>query len=310
MIPRTAALLRVHRSNIWGIYASAPLIFRGNGHHHSEVRVMSIRFQSRVVLSGYVSCKSDAKQHGQTESRRNSPDLYVLKDLTGMPYISGSNFKNFLRRQVESLIKETLGPGFSCDSFNRDKACLRLGESRADEGVYLKDLLARCGGNEERLLSEIEKHTCITCKLFGSQIVESQITADDLKPSIWSAQVKLRKKNDLLEQEISESTVPEKFMIRVVLNNCEAWQRGLFIMGLSRAQNKLITLSTGRKSEQYIAAIDDLSVRSLESARDLYSRLANLEATDGEEVTTEQLQFWISSLRDFLKKAASFALAS
>lgn len=270
-------------------------------------------FQSRVVLTGFIKCKNGARLEQTGDGRRNSPDLYTLKDLSGMPYISGSNFKTFLRRQVESLLKETLGPGFVCDSFNRDKACIRLGEPKPDGGTYLQDLLIRYGEDDEGLTKAVEKHTCIACRLFGSQLVESQITSEDLKPAAWGGQFKTRKKKVVEIQEDLEQApvagVPEKFMIRVVLNNCEPWKRGLFIMGLSRAQNKLITLSTGR-SEQHIATIEELSVRSLESSRQLYECLSKLEATDGLDVTTTQLQFWIASLRDYLKQVAGFKLAS
>ncbi len=269
---------------------------------------MTNRFESRVVLTGFIDCKTGARLQNQGESRPKPPDLYALKDLSGMPYISGSNFKNFLRRQVESLLRETLGPGFSCDSFNRDRACIRLGETKADGGVYLQDLIDKCGNDDEALFAEVEKHTCIACRLFGSQLVESQITAEDLKPSAWGAQFRKRNSQDL--QIEAGPTVPERFMIRVVLNNCQPWKRGLFIMGLSRAQNKLITLSTGSKGEQQIATIEDLSIRSLESTRQLFERLSKLEATDGNEVGTQQLQHWIASLRDYLKLVAGFALAS
>jgi len=273
---------------------------------------MPNHFQSRVVLTGQIHCKTGAKfNHCSGSARRRSPDLYSLKDLSGLPYISGSNFKNFLRRQVESLLLETLGPGFSCDSFNRDKACIRFDESKADGGIYLQDLLQQSADDDEHLAQLIEKHTCIACKMFGSQLDESQIHADDLKPAAWSGQFNVRKKMSHPEvvQE-SDDKVPNKYLIRVTLTNCEAWKRGLFIMGLSRAQNKLITLSTGKQAEQHIGTIEKLSIRSLESARQYYECLAHLEATDGDEVTTEQLQQWIASLRDYLKLVAGFALAS
>lgn len=274
---------------------------------------MAGRFQSRMVLTGTVHCKTGARIEQQGDTKLNPPDLYVLRDLTGTPYISGSNFKNLLRRQVESVLRDTLGPGFSCDSFNRDQACIRLGDPKADGGIYLQDLIERCGDDDEKLFALIEKHTCLACRLFGSQLVESPMQSEDLKPSVWGGQFKMRKRrgHPEVETEITEDkTVPEKFMIRVVLNNCEQWQQGLFVMALSRAQNKLITLSTGRQAEQHVATIESLSVRYLDSARRLYECLSRHEATDGSEVTTEQLQQWISSLREHLKRAAGFALAS
>lgn len=277
---------------------------------------MTNQFQSRVVVTGVIHCKNGARLQQQGDFKKTSPDLYALKDLSGMPYISASNFKNFLRRQVESLLKETLGPGFCCDSCNRDSACIRLGEARPDGGIYLSDLLTRYE-DEERLLDAIDKHTCIACKLFGSQLVESRILIEDLKPAAWGGQFRIRRKGGAAnEQELvemqsgEEARVPEKYMIRIVLNNCEAWKRGLFIMGLSRAQNKLITLSSGKQTEQRIATIEELSVRSLESARQYFEKLAAAQATDGNDVTTEQLQHWIASLRDYLKLVSGFALAS
>ncbi len=274
---------------------------------------MTVRFQSRMVLTGFLHCKSGARIEQQGDSRPNPPDLYVLRDLSGTPYISGSNFKNLLRRQVESVLKDTLGPGFSCDSFNRDQACIRLGDPRNDGGIYLQELITRYGDNDQRLFEQIEEHTCIACKLFGSQLVESPMVAEDLKPSIWGGQFKMRRKQNPQDtatiEAREEKAVADKFMIRVVLNNCEEWQQGLFVMALSRAQNKLITLSTGRQAEQHVATIESLSVRYLDSARKLYECLAKHEATDGTEVTTEQLQQWISSLREHLKKAARHALA-
>ncbi len=268
---------------------------------------MTSHFQSRVVLTGYIHCKKGTRLQHQAENRRHSPDLYVLKDLSGMPYISGSNFKNFLRKQVETLLLETLGSSFSCEN-----ACIKLGEPQPDNGIYLQDLIDRCGDDDSQLFEAIERHTCLSCKLFGSQLVESQIISEDLKPSAWSSRIK-QKKGMCIEaiQEMNEQpSVPEKFMIRVVLENCEPWKRGLFIMGLSRAQNKLISLSASRQTEPQVATIEGLTVRSLESARHLYERLSKHEATDGADVTTEQLQHWINSLRDYLKLVAGYALAS
>lgn len=273
---------------------------------------MTNRFQSRVVITGIIQSKPGARIRKQGSSHGSTPELYILKDLSGMPYISGSNFKNYLRRQIDSVLRDTLGPGFSCDSFNRERSCIRLGEAKPDGGVYLQDLLESCGENDERLFDSIQKHSCISCKLFGSLLIESQITCDDLKPAAWISSIKNHKKEELKQDspQNNNDVIPDRFMIRVALANCEPWKRGLFIMGLSRAQNKLITLSAGRQSEQRIATVEELTVRSLESARNLFEKLSKLEATDGNEVKTEQLQDWIAALRDYLKLASAYARAS
>lgn len=276
---------------------------------------MNNRFQSRVVISGVIHCKTGARLQTQGDARRSPPDMYALKDLSGIPYISGPNFKNFLRRQTEVLLKDTLGPESCCDSLNRENACIRLGSQKDDGALYLQDLLEQYSQNEndDELYDAVEKHTCIACKLFGSALLESDLHFEDLRPDTWGAQLRppgRKNQGTCTQEKLDDAMVPRKFIFRVVLNNCPAWKRGLFIMALSRAQNKLITLSTGRQVQQHIATIDELSVRSLESKREFFQRLAASGSMDGDEVTTSQLQSWISALRDFLKLEAGFALAS
>ncbi|MBY0357736.1 MAG: hypothetical protein K2W82_07025 [Candidatus Obscuribacterales bacterium] len=254
---------------------------------------MSFRFQSRLVVSGYLNCRSGARISAAGDNRINTAELYAMRDLSGLPYIPGSNFKGLLRKHVESYLRESLGSHGACNHYNKETACIRLGEPNSDASVYLRELIETTKGNEEELKKAIELNSCLACALFGSQFLESHVSIEDLRPLNWSGQFRLGKQ----EREPLSINPGHQFMFRAILDNCEAWKRALFIVGLSHLQSRLITVATGKSQDQLVATVENVSMQSLESALELLQCLDNFKATDGNPVTLEQQQRWMNDLR-------------
>lgn len=257
---------------------------------------MAFRFQSRLVISGYMNCRDGARIKATNDSRLNAAELYALKDVSGLPYIPGSNFKGLIRKHVESYLREIIGANAACNPYSKDTSCIRLGEPTQDDSVYLRRLIDSAEGNEEELRFAIERNSCLACSLFGSQILESQVTLEDLRPVSWGGQFNLRK-NQAQQEDFSPENKENRFMFRAILDNCEPWKRALFLVGLGHLQSRLTTVAAGKSNERLVATLEDVEMRSLESALELLLCLDNFKATDGNPVALEQQQSWMNDLR-------------
>lgn len=260
---------------------------------------MSFRFQSRVTLYGTVTIKTGARLVFNGMSKSPQPDLSIVKDASSLPYIPGSTFRRLLRSHAQ---EQLLAGGYNveCDPVDNMRSCIRLGQTRTDGGVYLKNLLEECIWSDEQLKDAIENHTCMSCSVFGSQLVESKLTIDDLRPESWGPiRNKAEQERDLLEQ----ITEDRRFVFRAILEDCDLWQRGLVLSSALRTQSKLLTVGSGGGRARAIATFELNEVRALESPREYLEALNSRSGQEGHVVDSSSWDAWTSSFTARLRES-------
>jgi len=154
---------------------------------------------SRLELTGRLELVTAMRIGAGRSLEPDEPDLPVIKDALGRPYLPGSSFKGVLRSYAESLLraatlepekarqlacnplsdahsrypnkqtgKNEEGPGF--------RRCLAQDELTELKKEYLNRLKPDPAGFDRALLEK----TCLTCQLFGAQWLASAVQIRDL----------------------------------------------------------------------------------------------------------------------------------
>jgi hypothetical protein len=248
---------------------------------------VSFQFRSRVIVTGQLVFRNGAKVEMEQKSD-DTPDLSVIRDITGLWYISGSSMKRLLRARAREVVLGRIGESHACDPYRKGGECIRTSDAGGD-GIHLKEMLAQHRWSDEHLKTAIEYFSCVVCSLFGSELMDSKIVVEDLRPAVY-AQSRLKGK------EQTESLEGKNFVFRAVLTDCEAWQRGLFLAALSRLQTRLLRVACGGMQQQAIATLEVTNLRALESAREYLETLDGRRDRDGHDINMMDLQAWHSAL--------------
>ena len=168
-------------------------------------------FTSRLHFHGRVVLTSGLRIGAQRSQAVDEPDLPVLRDAAGLPYIPGSSFKGALRSYVESIARalqarpEVRDKNLACLSVGKpsareagDSTCLVqdevtvLKESKPAEWRKLLPHLAErlpdgagldglSAGEAVALLDQtLRDLSCWCCRLFGAPWLASKVLIKDL----------------------------------------------------------------------------------------------------------------------------------
>ena len=140
-------------------------------------------FHNRLRLPGKLYLETALRVGAGRSVDAAGPDLPVVKDAFGRPYIPGSSFKGALRAYVESLLRglqERLG--------RRDLACLSV--SKPDTLDYegcltpkkVKALREKpeFRNDPEALDKALWEGSCLVCRVFGAPWLASKVRVRDL----------------------------------------------------------------------------------------------------------------------------------
>ncbi|HEY9867743.1 MAG TPA: CRISPR-associated RAMP protein Csx7 [Candidatus Obscuribacterales bacterium] len=271
-------------------------------------------FQSRLTASGWLVCETAIRIGGGREVDITAPDLPVVRDAAGKPYIPGSSIKGVLRSYVESVLRAMGGEKAACDALNFDRCCIRPGKRRSNDGVYLSDLIDRCDRDERRLAAEIEKASCLVCAVFGSQAMASHVTFSDMPVENWFGQYQVRNgvsidrdsgraaEGKLYDFEVVPAGT--RFRFRAVLENGDDWKRGVLSLALSALENASVSIGGASSRGLGILRLEALELRLIGSPDDLLSALDGTAPREGTEVSEENRSTWVQALRTRLKELA------
>lgn len=171
-------------------------------------------FTSRLHFQGRLKLISALRVGAQQSQAVDEPDLPVLRDAAGLPYIPGSSFKGALRSYVESVARALQAQP---DVQDRNLACLVVGKDkqrfpddatclvqnevtilkkmspetwrearevqallpRLPDQATLQDLVSR-HGRDAVLDQTLRSLSCWTCRLFGAPWLASKVLIKDL----------------------------------------------------------------------------------------------------------------------------------
>jgi CRISPR-associated RAMP protein (TIGR02581 family) len=236
------------------------------------------QFYSRLTLNGTLMAKTALRIGAGRAITPIEPDLPVVKDSLGRPYIPGSTFKGVLRNYVESIVRSD-NPDrlFACDTNNENEWCITREEIKR-----LKDST----WDDKKLTDEILKRTCMICQLFGSPWIASKFQTRDLHvlEETWFGQYQDRdgvaidrdtetsSEGKLYDYQVVPAGVV--FQFSATVDNAESWQLGMLYVGLSAFERQKLTVGGGasrglglvqlKLNEQYYLCGEEELLKSIE----------------------------------------------
>lgn len=239
------------------------------------------KFESRLVVRATLAAEAPVRVSAGRDREIGGPDLPVVKDSGGRPYIPGSTIRGRWRAFAESLLRGAGGDATVCEH----------GNCRPD------------------------KVLCMSCAVFGSRHVASHITFFDAQPVHWFGQLEIRAglpvnrdsgKGDMMapwEQEtISAGT---RFHFRAELTNGTPWMRGLVHVSAAALADGLIWLGAGQSRGTGLVKAEGVEYFLIDSATALISRLGRGALDDGDPVPAEDTRAWTEALKQRLSEVGN-----
>lgn len=134
----------------------------------------------QVRVSGVVSAKTAVHVGMGRDAEPHTPDLPIIRDSDGRPFIPGSSLKGVLRSRTEALVRGyAAGQGARSCCLQR-VACLITSDRElcvtADDKKGLIDLKLP----DDEYTNKILAQTCLACRVFGSPWYAAKFRVADL----------------------------------------------------------------------------------------------------------------------------------
>lgn len=241
-------------------------------------------FRNRLEISGVLTTITALRIAAGRSLEPGATDLPVVKDILGAPYIPGASFKGALRSRLESFLRGILNtddternrklvanPAIN-DEWSLTSAEIKglKGKNlRVDQLSKLEDTIAldakeksalsgKDGLDDDSLTKLILRETDWISLLFGSPWIASKFQVRDLPvlSETWFDQYQER--NGVAIDRDTETAADGKlydfqvvpagteFEFKAVIENAEAWELGLLMIGLHQFETEQIPLGGGR----------------------------------------------------------------
>lgn len=165
------------------------------------------------------------------------PDMQVVRDAAGRPFIPGSTLKGVIRSRVEQVLR-SLRPFFACDPLKAPCTSVKQRE------------LSHASSGEARY-----RLHCYACRLFGSTALGSRISFADAPPLEGHEPVTSERHNVAIDRRtggqyhgalFTPEVVEEgRFEAKVRLTNFALWQVLALLQTLQDLHEGFITLGGG-----------------------------------------------------------------
>jgi len=278
--------------------------------------LMFDQLRNRLTISGQIVTRSALRIGSGRATDPTAPDLPLLRDGRGRPFIPGASFKGVLRSNAEALVRAVvrdLHRG-ACEPFDTEK----------EEGAVIcltakkvSDLKKQFPDDDERLTWDILDHLCMACQTFGSPWLAAHLSAADLPvdKNSWSGHIETRH-GVAIDRDTGTAADKKLYTYEVVpagthfnlfltLENAEDWQRGMVLAGLLPFIRGEGALGGFTSRGMGWARLDkEYSVRYWQAngADSLLELVLGL--TQGDVVPLTQQQRWVKVFRDELRDRA------
>jgi CRISPR-associated RAMP protein (TIGR02581 family) len=287
-------------------------------------------FLSRLELNGTLRLETALRVGAGRALEPDEPDLPVVKDIAGRPYLPGSSFKGVLRSYAESLLRAAAPePGRA-----RRVACNPLSEAnsgfcRCITPNEMRGYKDNRDGLDEKLLA----NTCLVCQTFGAQWLASPVQIRDLRLSDDFVRqqplFRYERRNGVAIERDTETASNGKlydfevipagvtFEFRALVENAEPFQLGLFCMALRAFEQGRKSL--GGAASRGLGGVRLMWTANYVDAAPLLQSVASpqekvkllfdqLEGTGGGQTVKPgdaQVAIWITALREEIVKVVS-----
>lgn len=283
-------------------------------------QLMFDQLKNRLTISGQIVTRSALRIGSGRATDPTAPDLPLLRDDLGRPFIPGASFKGVLRSNAEALVRATVGDPHqgACEPFDTETekeeeaviclAAKKLGQLKKNEKI--KD-------NDKALTETILDHLCMACQTFGSPWLAAHLSVADLlvDEDSWIGHTETRHgvaidrdTGTAAEKKLyTYEVVPAGtcFDLRLTLENTKDWQRGMVLAGLLPFMRGESALGGFTSRGLGWAEIDErYTIRYWQAdGADSLLELA-LGLTQGDEIPLNQQQDWVEAFRDELRDRA------
>ncbi len=276
-------------------------------------------FTSRLTLKGEVETLTAIRIGASKSTLPTEPDLPVVKDALGRPYIPGSSFKGVLRSHTEAMLRGILGEQVSlvCNPTNNEEWCIVSGKSR--KGKIGIESLKKDEYDRNREDSEVARlviaNSCLICQLFGSPWLASRLQVRDLLvvEETWFGQFQERNgvaidrgKEVAAEGKLYDfEVVPAgaRFGFTAIVENAEDWQLGMLIAGLRPFQTGDIAIGGARSRGLGLVKLH-LTEQNYINSEDKDALLdAIIAGSGGGGISPERIEEWRSDFRKEVRGA-------
>ncbi|MBF2063630.1 MAG: CRISPR-associated RAMP protein [Calothrix sp. C42_A2020_038] len=223
------------------------------------------KFKNRLEITGTLTTITALRISAGRSNEPIGSDLPVIKDAVGQPLIPGSSFKGALRARLESFLRG-INPILAANPANEAEWAITKERLNGVDGIKnevereLQNYPEKERGSQRDILltEKIIAETDLASLLFGSPWVASKFQVRDLtvKSESWFGQYQER---DGVSIDRDTETAAEgklydfqvvpagtQFEFKAVVENSEAWERGLLMVGLHQFETEQIPLGGGR----------------------------------------------------------------
>lgn len=211
-------------------------------------------FQNRLILHGTLTTTTALRIGSGRNNNAIETDLPVIKDAVGDPLIPGASFKGVLRSRIESLLRAVITTPCACNPKATIGACNPILDTERcippEVMKSKKQELAADARQDQKidydiaLTDWVQQQTCLACSLFGSPWLAARVQVKDWQLSKLHGFADYQIRNGVSIDRDTETAgegllytfevVPAGTIFNGVLlvENAEAWQLGLLLVGL------------------------------------------------------------------------------
>lgn len=264
-------------------------------------------FKNRLELIGTLTTVTAIRIGAGRSTEPTDPDVPVIKDAFGRPLIPGASFKGALRSRLESFLRG-IRPDFAIDP----------SELTSSSWMNRVQKLKKQIKDDAELTRGLLTITDRVSQLFGSPWFAGKFQVRDLSVNLdtWFEQYQIRDgvsidrdtETAVDGRKYDFQVVPAgvEFEFRAIIENAEAWELGLLMIGLTQFENEMIPLGGGRSRGLGVVKLqlDEMTWINPTSQKEILDYL--------EHLVQDQLQPYIKTQAEIqtLKKEWSQALIS
>ncbi|MEO1396112.1 MAG: CRISPR-associated RAMP protein Csx7 [Cyanobacteria bacterium J06634_5] len=290
-------------------------------------------FKNRLELVGTLKTVTALRVSKGRSLEPIGADLPVVKDALGRPLIPGSSFKGAMRSRLESFLRGidpllAANPAIEEEWAIPSQDVIQNGH-RIDGMTRIKKALndkqnLDASQKDKQLTETILNKTDLASLIFGSPWMSSKFQVRDLtvSPENWFGQYQERDgvaidrdtetaaDGKLYSFQVVPAGTPFEF--RALVENAEAWELGLLMIGLHQFETQQIPIGGGRSRGLGVVALEKLQARWIDVRQDtdktksdpdkMKTYLKQLVGVDGNQLTAfapideSQRKAWVQSL--------------
>lgn len=224
-----------------------------------------------VRVGGQLRLKTALRLGAGRDTAAHTPDLPVMRDHRGLPFVPGSSLKGVVRSAVEALARSLEPPNPS-----RMAACLCTSDDRY---WCVPPRRKRVGDTPAETLDEFDRrrqdNTCWACRVFGSPwmagkvrfqdlfLVDDGIAPDDTT-EIRNGVAIDRDTGRAADKKVYafEAAVPDlSFSLRATIDNPTETELGLALLGFRLLEMQEVRLGGGTSRGLGAVVLENLMVR-------------------------------------------------